>query len=146
MAAKLYTIGYEGMTLESFVERLKLFAIDCLIDVRELPLSRKRGFSKSGLAKRLSEENIDYVHIRDLGSPKTLRSRLRENKDYPGFFKKMAKHLAQKTHAIADAYKYVTENTCCLMCFEQLAEQCHRKLVAKKIKQMDENRLQVSNI
>lgn len=146
MSAKLYTIGYEGMTLDCFVEQLKRYAIDCLIDVREIPLSRKRGFSKSSLAKRLSEENIDYVHIRDLGSPKTIRNRLKEKQDYPGFFKKMAKHLARKTHAIADAYKYVTENTCCLMCFEHLAEQCHRKIVAKKIKQMDGNGLQVRNI
>ena len=146
MATELYTIGYEGMTPDAFVEHLKLYAIDCLIDVREIPISRKRGFSKSGLAQRLAQENIDYVHIRALGSPKALRTRLKEDGDYPGFFRRMKRHLSGKTHALADAYTRVSDATCCLMCFEHLAEQCHRSLVAERIRQMNDNALKISNI
>ena len=146
MAEELFTIGYEGMSLDGFVAQLKNFAIDCLIDVREIPLSRKRGFSKSELAQRLNRENIHYVHYKELGSPKPLREKLTVNQDYPTFFKKMDKYLANKKEAIENAYSYVADNTCCLMCFERLVENCHRKIVAAKIKEWGGNGLQIINI
>ena len=42
----IFTIGYEKSTIDDFVSRLADADIDVLVDVRELPLSRKRGFSK----------------------------------------------------------------------------------------------------
>jgi uncharacterized protein (DUF488 family) len=48
--SQVFTIGYEGRDIDEFVICLKDFNITRLIDVRELPLSRKRGFSKSTLA------------------------------------------------------------------------------------------------
>lgn len=146
MAKELFTIGYEGMALDGFVARLKNFAIDCLIDVREIPISRKYGFSKSGLTQRLDRENIHYVHFKELGSPKPIRQKLKINRDYLAFFKKMDKHLTNKKEAIENAYSYVVDNTCCLMCFEHIAEQCHRKIVAIKIKEWGGNGLRIINI
>jgi len=146
MAKELFTIGYEGMNLDGFVGQLKKFAIDCLIDVREIPISRKRGFSKSELAKRLGQENIDYLHLKQLGSPKPIRQKLKINRDYSTFFKKMDIYLANKKEAIENAYIYVIDNTCCLMCFEHVAEQCHRKIVARKIRERDGNGLQIKDI
>lgn len=146
MAKELFTIGYEGMALDGFVARLKNFAIDCLIDVREIPISRKCGFSKSGLVQRLGRENIHYVHFRELGSPKPIRQKLKINRDYSTFFKKMDKYLTNKKDAIEKVYSYVIDNTCCLMCFEHLAEQCHRKIVARKIRERDGNGLQIKDI
>jgi len=146
MAKELFTIGYEGMALDAFVARLKNFAIDCLIDVREIPISRKCGFSKSGLVQRLGRENIHYVHFRELGSPKPIRQKLKINRDYSTFFKKMDKYLTNKKGALEKVYSYVIDNTCCLMCFEHLAEQCHRKIVATKIKEWDGNGLQIKDI
>ena len=146
MAKELFTIGYEGMNLDGFIGQLKKFAIDCLIDVREIPISRKRGFSKSELAQRLGQENIDYLHLKQLGSPKPIRQKLKINRDYSTFFKKMDIYLANKKEAIENAYSYVIDNTCCLMCFEHVAEQCHRKIVARKIRERDGNGLQIKNI
>ena len=146
MARQLFTIGYERMSLASFVARLKNFAIDCLIDVREIPISRKSGFSKSELAQRLNRENIRFLHLKELGSPKPIREKLKRNYDYSIFFRKMDEYLANKNEAIDTAYRYIADNTCCLMCFEHLAEECHRKIVAKKIKERDGNGLQVRNI
>lgn len=146
MAKELFTIGYEGMNLDGFVEQLKKFAVDCLIDVREIPLSRKRGFSKSGLVQRLNRENIHYVHFKELGSPKPIREKLKIDRDYSTFFKKMNKYLSNKKEAIESAYSYIADSTCCLMCFERLAEQCHRKIVARKIKEWDGNELRIKNI
>ncbi len=70
---KLFTIGYEGRDIDEFVSLLKDNGITRLIDVREIPFSRKKGFSKSRLNERLQNENIDYVHIKALGSPSEIR-------------------------------------------------------------------------
>jgi len=146
MPKELLTVGYEGTTIDTFIAHLKSNAVECLLDVREIPLSRKRGFSKAALAQRLKQENIHYVHFRGLGSPKTIREKLKLDHDYSTFFKEMNKYLTGKKVAIEDAYDYVSKNTCCLMCFEHLANLCHRKIVAAKIKERDGNGLRIKNI
>jgi len=142
----LVTVGYEGRGIDDFVACLKKYAIDCLLDVREVPLSRKPGFSKTKLARRLNKENILYVHFKELGSPKPLRQKLKENRDYAAFFKKMNEYLADKTKVLQNAYEFIANKTCCLMCFEHRAESCHRKIVAEQLKKLDGNGLKIKNI
>ena len=60
MKRKLYTIGYSGFDIESFIDKLLLNEIECLIDVREIPISRKKGFSKNALLTRL---DLSLIHI-----------------------------------------------------------------------------------
>lgn len=146
MGKQLFTAGYEGTNIETFVARLSSKQIDCVLDVRAVPFSRKPGFSKTQLARRLSRAKIEYVHLRELGSPKPLREDLKLTRDYSTFFKKMGRHLASKKQAIEVAYDYVMAKTCCLMCFERLAAECHRKIVARKIKQTNGDGLQIQHI
>ena len=54
----LFTFGYEGLSIEDFVARLTLSGVREVFDVRELPLSRKRGFSKKSLAAALEAAGI----------------------------------------------------------------------------------------
>lgn len=49
----VYTSGYEGKTIDGFVRQLKEHGIALLVDIRELPLSRKPGFSKSAIQAAL---------------------------------------------------------------------------------------------
>ena len=142
----LYTIGYEGRDIESFVAELKNLGIQCLIDVREMPISRKTGFSKSELANRLIEDKIQYVHLRELGAPKEFRSALKDDKNYGVFFEKMGVYLSGQQQAIEDAYRYIITTKCCVMCFERLADQCHRRVIIEKIKERDGNGLQIVNV
>jgi len=146
MPRELFTTGYEGWDVDSFVANLKSHAINCLLDVRELPISRKPGFSKSGLAKRLEQEKITYVHFKELGSPKVIRKQLKRTHDYGTFFEKMDRYLADKKETIKKAYSYVVSYKCCIMCFEHLAATCHRKIVARKIKEWNGNGLRINNI
>jgi uncharacterized protein (DUF488 family) len=44
-APTIYTVGYESTSLPSVVEALRSRGVETLIDVRELPLSRRAGFS-----------------------------------------------------------------------------------------------------
>jgi len=146
MPRQLFTAGYEGATINSFLRRLLHNNIDCVLDIRERPLSRKPGFSKTQLARKLSRVRIQYVHLPDLGTPRALREHLKSTRNYSVFFQKMDTHLTNKKDALQTAHTYVTNHTCCLMCFERLPTECHRKIVAAKIQARDGNGLQIKHI
>jgi uncharacterized protein (DUF488 family) len=146
MRRELFTVGYEGTTIEDFIDSLRANNISCVLDVRALPLSRKPGFSKTQLAGRLTREQIGYVHLPELGTPKDIRDKLKLTHDYTIFFDKMEKYLADKKDAIRQAYDRAMNTRCCLMCFERLADQCHRKIVAEKIKTTTGDNLQITHI
>ena len=142
----LYTIGYEGVDLDAFVTRLRFFRVRRVVDVREVPLSRKRGFSKSSLRERLEEEGLEYVHLKKLGNPKEIRYKLKADNDYHSFSRAFSAHLENNMPAIEEAYQYAVNGITCLMCFERTSAKCHRSLVADKIQERDENGLEVVNI
>lgn len=146
MPRQLFTIGYEGTTVQTFIANLLANNIDCILDVRALPFSRKPGFSKTQLTRRLKGAKIQYVHLGDLGTPKAIRESVKSTRDYSTFFKTMDTYLANKKDAIEAAYRHVINHTCCLMCFEHLAAECHRKIVARRIKARERNGLQIKHI
>ena len=53
MHPTLFTLGYEGLTIKPFIARLQTAQMKTVVDVRELPLSRKKGFFKIGFLRRL---------------------------------------------------------------------------------------------
>jgi len=69
MVKELFTVGYEGVTIEVFIANLRANNVECVLDVRELPLSRKRGFSKTQLGQALNDADIRHIHLRELGTP-----------------------------------------------------------------------------
>lgn len=146
MGRQLFTMGYEGITIDTFITNLLDNNIDCLLDVRATPFSRKPGFSKTQLAERLKSDNIQYIHLAELGTPKDIRENLKSTHDYTAFFKKMDTYLVGKKDAIEMAYNYAMNSTCCLMCFERFATQCHRKIVAEKIKATNGDGLHIKHI
>lgn len=76
----LFTIGYEGVCIGDFMATLRLAGITTLVDIRELPLSRKPGFSKRALAGHVEAVGISYYHIQALGDPKAGRTAAREGR------------------------------------------------------------------
>lgn len=146
MNTALYTIGYEGLKTEDFISRLKQNDIDVLVDVREIPLSRKKGFSKTQLGTMVNEQDIKYVHIGKLGSPSIIRKKVKETNDYNLFFKEYSNYLKTVKNEIDELMKLMENNRCCIMCFEKEVEKCHRKIVAEKVKILDGNSLKVINL
>ncbi len=146
MSTRLFTIGYEGAGLQEFLDCLEKNAVECLLDVREIAFSRKRGFSKTPLSRALDERGIQYVHFKELGSPSSVREELKQGHDYRKFFHEMEEYLATQVEGIERAYSYIGRMTCCLMCYERLAAECHRKVVASKIKERDGNGLRVEHL
>lgn len=137
MKRTISTIGYEGSTIDIFVTALKSASIDVLIDVRDLPLSRKKGFSKNSLAQRLAGAGIEYIHLKGLGDPKDGRQAARAGK-YDQFRKIFGRHM-QTEAALRDleiAAGLVRKRRACLMCFECSHGHCHRSIVANRLAEM----------
>ena len=139
-------MGYEGREIDEFIDRLKLYHISRLIDVREMPLSRKKGFSKSALGERLAREKIEYVHIKVLGCPTPIRNKVKTDGDYDWFFKAYTKYLSDNMEVVAGLREYISSGNVCLMCYERSHEQCHRSVVANKIKEYYGKGVQVKHI
>ena len=143
---KLYTIGYQEKDIDEFVYKLKTFDISVLIDVREIPISRKKGFSKTHLSQYLEGNGIQYIHFRDLGSPKAIRDKLKSDRDYDYFFKEYHKYIKSQVKIVKELFQIVSDNICCLMCYERLPDRCHRSIVAEEVIKIDNNGLMVKHI
>lgn len=140
----LFTIGYEGKSIEAFINVLIKNDIRLLCDVRKNPLSRKFGFSKGKLMHINETVGIKYVHIPDLGIESDKRSALETTEDYQRLFNNYAKTLPNRTLFLEYVYTLLQSNTrIALMCYEQEPEMCHRHVIkdhlvnTRRIKSVD---------
>jgi len=142
-----FTIGYEGTSFEDWINTIIAKGISLVIDVREKPISRKKGFSKKILAALLKSHNIDYVHIGCLGSPSNLRNNLYETHNYGEFHKKYLNHLIKEKDAVDLLLKIASKNkNACLMCFEKNPAFCHRSAIADYISANYPDKVKVEHI
>ena len=125
----LCTIGYEGFSSEEWLDSLVTNRIETVVDVREMLLSRKPGFSKTQLAESLRSRAIDYVHLKSLGNPKAYRDRLREGWDFSEFADEYRRILDNQPETLEKLHTLAVENRVCLVCFEEDPSSCHRSIV-----------------
>ena len=142
----LYTIGYESKSIDDLISQLKSHDISTLVDVREIPISRKKGFSKTVFSEYLNKNGIEYIHLKKLGSPKNIRKELKQNKDYFSFFEKYLEYIQLHKNIINDLYKIILEKNCCIMCYENLPFKCHRKIICDEIEKIDGNGLRIEHL
>lgn len=139
----LFTIGYEGATLDDFTATLKCAGVRFVVDIRDRPQSRRPGFSKTALAEALDESGIRYVHLGDLGDPKPGRDAARAG-DFTTFRRIFGGVLASDIGrlAIETVAKWAMEDNVCLLCYERNPDECHRKLVAHAVETITQERTQ----
>lgn len=133
---KFMTIGYEGLSVQQLLEILIDNRVQVLVDVRESPISRKAGFSKSSLALAVRRCNIEYIHIPELGCPRQIRYAYRADSDWERYEKQFTRYLDTQDAAISDLIKQAQKARCCLMCFEANPRFCHRSLIARRVERM----------
>ncbi len=129
----IYTIGYEGLALEDFLHRLQRARIQALVDVRDVPLSRKRGFSKIALAAAVGAAGMQYLHIRCLGCPKPIRDQYRADRDWSAYTAAFMSHLREQTAAVEELAMVCKGSAVALLCYEADARLCHRTYVARAV-------------
>ncbi len=130
---EFWTIGYEQIEPARFLNLLVSHRIERLVDVRDLPLSRKPGFSKSALKKRLEQQGITYEHVRRLGAPKILRASYRKSGNWRAFAAAYRGLLRSRGPEINELLQHVVGQRVCLLCFERDPAVCHRSLLAAEM-------------
>ncbi len=144
----LYTIGYEGVSLEAYLNKMIQNDIRVLVDVRNNPLSMKFGFSKGQLRGYCEKVGVEYVHIPEVGIISKFRKTLETEADYRKLFQQYRTTILPKTVSHQERIlNFLKEKKrLALTCFEADVHQCHRKHLSEKITELPEWKYQLAHI
>jgi len=132
----VFTIGYEGETVDSFLYKLICNNVTVVIDVRNNPQSRKFGFSKRSFKGYVEKAGIRYFHIPELGIPPAMRKGLGRKTSHKSLFEKYENELLPEQN---DAQDYLSKligkySRVALVCFEADHNCCHRGILVRYLK------------
>ena len=131
----LFTIGYEGRSIEGYLNALVRAGVTLLCDVRRNAISRKYGFSKSVLSNVCEKLDVGYKHLPELGITSKKRWNLETQADYDALFREYERTtLPRQREALSKIQAWIRSGErVALTCFERLSQQCHRRCVAKAL-------------
>jgi uncharacterized protein (DUF488 family) len=129
----IYTLGHSTLSSEEFLELLRHYKIDYLIDIRTIPRSlHNPQFNKEKLSPFLRVRRIKYLHLKDLGG---LRRHVKGEEANAGWrnasFRGYADYMqtSQFSAGIAKLVQLAQIRTVAIMCSEAVPWRCHRSLV-----------------
>lgn len=128
----LYLIGYEKSGLAEFLATLGAAGVKTLVDVRDLPLSRRAGFSKRQLQAAVEAAGMRYLHLRALGTPPEGRE-ANKRRQWERFWRIVDDKLAtaEAEHALQELAAIAEAAPTCLVCYEADWHICHRRRVGE---------------
>lgn len=131
----LYTIGYEGLDLDAFLNKLIRARIAVLCDVRRNAFSMKHGFSKKQLQGACEGVGIRYEHLPDVGIASDERQELNSQADRDALFARYAHRTLPATLPVQEhiAQLVAQHGRVAIMCFEHQVGCCHRNALSKSI-------------
>jgi hypothetical protein len=129
----LFTIGYEGLTIDAYLNKLIVNNIKVVVDVRRIPNSMKYGFSKSKLQSYVNKAGMDYIHIPELGIPTNMRQNLDSADAYDALFRHYENEILPKqTIALEIIITEIEKHKrVALTCLEANHRMCHRHKVVE---------------
>lgn len=136
----LYTLGYESLSLETYINKLIINDVKLLCDVRKNAYSQKWGFSKLQLKDACDKVGIQYINIPQLGIESEDRQELTSLSAYKRLFS-----IYEKT-TLKDNWLYLLQvselllkyDRIALTCFEKDVQMCHRGVVANNLMKLKE--------
>ena len=131
----LFTIGYEGKTVEQYLNTLIRYDVKVLCDVRKNSVSMKYGFSKSQLQHACTGLGIKYIHKPELGIESDRRQQLNNQADYDRLFRQYRQIVLASTRTQQDEILQLLKSCkrVALTCFEANICQCHRTHLAEEL-------------
>lgn len=144
----LFTIGYEGISLEEYLNRLIKNDIKILVDVRNNPLSMKYGFSKNQLKRFCESLGIQYMHFPEVGIQSEQRKELKTQTDFDELFTIYRNDNLKKTIKTQSSLLFLLKQNkrIALTCFEAKICQCHRKHLAEAIEKLSDFNFEIKHI
>ncbi len=134
MTKKVFTIGYEGKTIDDFVGQLKKAGVKRVADVRKITSSRKRDFSKTKFSETLAKNGIEYVGMRDLGTPDDVRRFYKAGGAVEEFLRRYEKYIDTVPEAMKRLEATASERPTAIMCYENDVKKCHRQALAARLR------------
>ena len=131
MHPTLFTLGYEGLPIDAFIARLKAALVKTVVDVRELPLSRKKGFSKTFFCTALATHGIAYLHAPAQGCPKPIRNQYKADGNWQTYTRDFLKYIQTQDTSLRELVKFAQATPACLVCFEADYSSCDRIVSTK---------------
>jgi uncharacterized protein (DUF488 family) len=124
----VFTIGYEGLTIDAFLNKLIANNITVVVDVRNNPQSMKYGFSKKSFKQYIENAGMGYIHIPELGIPSSMRKGLGTSVSHESLFRKYETELLPSNEeALKRLLSLIAEHLrITLVCFEANHHLCHR--------------------
>lgn len=136
-AVWLGSIGYEGYRESSaLAEKLRTAGVERLIDVRELPISRRKGYAKTALGETMLQVGIEYVHLRALGNPKPYRDLYKSGRVDEGRAHYKRFLCEEREDALRELEPLLREKRSALMCVESDPSVCHRTVIIDALRGM----------
>ncbi len=130
----VYTSGYEGLSIDGFLNRLVQTGIRHLVDVRRNPIARRYGFHKSTLTRLCQSLEIQYSHLPELGIASEKRRNLETQDDYETLFADYRRTtLVDERHALARVAELARKSSTVLVCMEAQPRCCHRSHLAESV-------------
>jgi uncharacterized protein (DUF488 family) len=131
------TIGHSTRSIESFIEMLRAYRVNRLMDVRTIPRSRTNPqFNRESLAQSLAEAGIGYTHVAELGGLRHTRKDSRNmgwrNASFRGYADYM--QTPEFEAAIKSLIEAVKHEQVTIMCAEAVPWRCHRSLIGDALK------------
>jgi uncharacterized protein (DUF488 family) len=132
VAKAVYTVGYQGRSIDAFLDHLLRSGIALLVDVRKNAYSQQRAFCKGALRPLCEKVGISYCHVPALGVPSDLRQHLDSRAAYEALFRHYDQSvLPQQTSEIRRVGEMLKRGPGALLCFEADPCECHRGRLAK---------------
>lgn len=144
-AQRIYSVGYEGLTLQQFINRMLDSQVTVVVDVRMTPSSRRPGFSKRTLSQALCDAGIGYQHEKELGNPPDNRGHFRGGSNSIG--RERMRTILE--NGAGDALRRLVEltrtETVAVLCVERFATSCHREVITDMAREIEPS-LEVSPV
>ena len=123
---QLFSIGYEGLSIDAYLNQLLKNDISLLCDVRKNPFSMKYGFSKYQLSAYCKKLKIKYIHFPALGIDSLKRKEAKTTKDYEDIFDEYKDQLPYQNDLKELKLLFERHQRLALTCFEKDYQSCHR--------------------
>ena len=138
-ALAIWTVGHSTRTIEGFIDLLRQYQIEILVDVRHFPGSRKYPhFGKVALRDALVTAGSRYEHLVELGGRRPVHPDSHNVAWRNASFRSYADYMeTEPFHAGVDRLLEIARaSRTAIMCSEAVWWRCHRSMITDYLKAM----------
>lgn len=132
----IYTVGHSTRTLDDFVQLMRSFGVESVIDIRTVPRSRRNPqYNLDVLPELLAEHGISHHQLASLGGLRKKSATISgetnafwENRSFHNY----ADYALSSgfDEGLAELIELARARPCAIMCAEAVWWRCHRRIVA----------------